>query len=60
MTVEIVVKCDGIQCFAEREITEDTDRCIRKIGWYIDYDNGCHYCPECWDDVEDEIAESEE
>lgn len=47
MSVEIILKCDGMDCCNDREIYADTDKAIEEAGWFIDYQNGMHYCPGC-------------
>lgn len=57
MAVEIKVTCDGNGCYADREIEEDNDGQIERIGWGVDYTNGFHYCPKCWKIVQEELKE---
>ena len=56
MTVEINLKCDGLNCFNEKEIYETTDMAIERAGWLIDEENDCHYCPKCKPIVERILA----
>jgi|GEM_PF-2314717 len=60
MTIQTVVKCDGLDCRNTLEVDEcDTPEITMKLaGWGTDPDHSYwHYCSICWPKVEKELKE---
>lgn len=49
MSITVTVRCDALNCFTEREFSEDEnyENSLLTAGWFFNYEDGFHYCPSC-------------